>query len=223
LDGGAWSLVSVANQAAPALNFDFATFSFQVPTIGSAAKAGLAKVTRSALLHRFKSGALMICPAILGLFVWESSHAQTSNPDRVTVYNLRKSCAEEARRWLKSHPLASPPNDEYYSYKIHYSVKLNGCFVLQSNMTHDMKYKGAGIIPYQRRVIVTDIHSDEDVAEYWASYNSDRGLFIHGCRLPPDSKTFCKIHGSVNAAPVDDRDTDLTKEWSDAVKPYMEE
>jgi hypothetical protein len=174
--------------------------------------------------HCLRPRQTLLSSALFALLVCGSLLAQTTDQDRVTIYNLRKSCADEARKWLKSSSFQSAPNDLYYNYKIHYSVKLNGCFVLQSDTIYDdKKYNGHSTVPYQRRVMVADIHSDESVAYYWASYSDDSGLFLHDCRLPPDGKAYCKIHGKVSDAPRDDNDNDITKEWSDAIKPYMDE
>ena len=63
------------------------------------------------------------------------------------------------------------PTDLYYRYRIHYSIKLNGCFVLQRDTVYDMKYKGPGIVPYQLTVMVVDIHADDSVANYSANYH----------------------------------------------------
>ena len=95
--------------------------------------------------------------------------------------------------------------------------------MLQRDTVYDMKYKGPGIVPYQLTVMVVDIHADDSVANYSANYHPERGLAINNCQLPPDSKIFCKVHGKANDAPMDDRDSDITKEWADAIKPYMEE
>jgi len=169
----------------------------------------------------------IIAPAILAFFGSDLLFAQTANQsasqDRATIYNLGKTCAEEGRKWLKSNGAIGKPTDPYYSYKIHYSVKLNGCFLLQRNTVYDDSNKTLGTYPYRLTVIVVDIHSDDGVADYAANYHPERGLFINLCRLPPDDKVYCKIHGKASGAPMDDRDSDITKEWADAIEPYMEE
>jgi hypothetical protein len=166
---------------------------------------------------------LLVLGLVLGNGVVAQTASRSDSQDRIAIYKLRQSCAEEGRRWLKSNGLAVKPTDMYYSYKIHYSVKLNGCFVLQRNTVYDNNYKGPDIVPYRLVVNVSDIHADDSVANYTLSRRPDIGYFINNCQLPPDSKLFCRIHGKANGAPMDDRDPDITKEWADSIKPYMEE
>jgi hypothetical protein len=64
----------------------------------------------------------------------------------------------------------------------------------------------------------------EDIQEsatlaHLTSNNAHGYLFINDCTLPPDLHN-CVGHGDARSL-ADEKDEDVSKEWADAIRPYM--